>query len=266
MVTTKTLTVSKTNIDPAFQTAEAKHCALSILYQQDGLSFLVKHQHTKQALLFGFVSREEFSEQPVDDLLDYFSELPGRIVYGIEVAHTAMVPEVMSEGLIPSWTRRVLGAPANFVDLSERLDIKFYGYLPAEDARKSRSERVVRRHNWALQMEQLPLGKQPKLAVHLYNETLFIAATSDEKWQLVNSFPCQNEAELLYHCGNIAEQLGWDRKAMRVEISGRSARDYKPVLVPYFGTVDLFAHQPWIKVSTALNEFDPIEHATLLRL
>lgn len=226
----------------------------------------MKHQQTQQALLYGFVARADFSAHPVDELLDYFPELPGRIVYGIEVPNTAMVPEIMSEGLIPSWTQKVLGGPANFVDLSALLDIKYYGRLEGEDGAKSRSERVVRRHNWALQMERIPVSKSPKMLVHLYNETVQIMATAEEKWQVVNSFPCGNEEELLYHCGNIAEQLGWDRKEASLELSGRSAREYRPVLAPYFGQVELFAYQNWVKVSTALDEFDPLENAALLRL
>jgi hypothetical protein len=71
---------------------------------------------------------------------------------------------------------------------------------------------------------------------------------------------------VLYHLGNVSEQLGWDRAATVVELSGYSARAYKPVLEPYFSTVQLFKTQQWAKVSSALSDFDGVAFANLLRL
>jgi hypothetical protein len=49
-------------------------------------------------------------------------------------------------------------------------------------------------------------------------------------------------------------------------LSGYSARAYKPVLEPYFSTVQLFKTQQWAKVSSALSDFDGVAFANLLRL
>lgn len=266
MVTTKTLTVSKTEIDPAFKDARAEDCALSILYQQDGLSFLVKHRKNKLTLLFGFLPRADWDESPIESLLDSFSELPGEVHYAIEVPNSVLVPGMMSEGLVPNWTAKLLGDAANFMDLNDPLNIKFYGRLSLEDHRLSRSERVVRNHNWAIQMERLTPTVEAKLWVHLYNEEVFIMASKGAAWHVVNSFPCANNEELLYHCGNVSEQLGWERKSLEIEMSGRSARTYKTLLEPYFGKVLLFDASPWLKISSAMKNFDPVEFATLVRI
>ena len=72
MVTTKTLTVSQNNLDPAFANAKAGESTLSILFQQDGLSFLVRHTTTRQIYLFGFHPRSSWGENPIADVLAGF--------------------------------------------------------------------------------------------------------------------------------------------------------------------------------------------------
>ena len=72
MVTTKTLTVSQNNLDPAFENAKAGESTLSILYQQDGLSFLVRHTSTRQVYLFGFHPRQSWGADPISEVLAGF--------------------------------------------------------------------------------------------------------------------------------------------------------------------------------------------------
>ena len=266
MVTTKTLTVSQNNLDPAFANAKAGESTLSILYQQDGLSFLVRHTTTRQVYLFGFHPRSSWSENPIADVLAGFPELPGEVRYAIEASHTVLIPEIMSGGEIPEWTATVLGQKANFMDLSAANSMTFLSYLNEADLRLSQSDTLVCRHNWAVQLERLKPTSQPKLWVHIYADNVQIFAASDAKWQVINSFPCSNESELLYHLGNVSEQLGWDRAATTVELSGYSARAYKPIVEPYFSGVQLFKTQQWAKISSALSDFDAVAFANLLRL
>ena len=102
--------------------------------------------------------------------------------------------------------------------------------------------------------------------MHVYADSVQIFASSSNKWQVINSFPCSNESELLYHLGNVSEQLNWDRATTEVELSGYSARAYKPVIEPYFSGVQLFKPQQWAKISSALADFDAVAFANLLRL
>ena len=266
MVTTKTLTVSQNNLDPAFANAKAGESTLSILYQQDGLSFLVRHTTTRQIYLFGFHPRASWGENPIADVLAGFQELPGEVLYAIEAPHTVLIPEIMSGGEVPDWTATALGQKANFMDLSSSNSMTFLSYLNESDFRFSQSDTLVCRHNWAIQLERTKPTSSPKLWVHVYADSIQVFAGSANKWQVINSFPCSNESELLYHLGNVSEQLGWDRAATVVELSGYSARAYKPVIEPYFSSVQLFKIQQWAKISSALSDFDAVAFANLLRL
>ena len=266
MVTTKTLTVSQNNLDPAFENAKAGESTLSILYQQDGLSFLVRHTSTRQVYLFGFHPRQSWGPNPISEVLAGFPELPGEVLYAVEAPHTVLIPEIMSSAEVPAWTTTVLGQKANFMDLSSTNAMTFLSYLNETDISLSQSDTLVCRHNWAVQLERLIPSAHPKLWVHVYADSVQIFASSSNKWQVINSFPCSNESELLYHLGNVSEQLNWDRTTTEVELSGYSARAYKPVIEPYFSGVQLFKPQQWAKISSALADFDAVAFANLLRL
>jgi hypothetical protein len=239
---------------------------LSILYQQDGLSFLVRHHQTRQLYLAGFLPKSQWGNEPMEELASSFTEPFKDIRFAIEAPHTVLLPQVMVESDEIGWTQKVLGQKANFSDISESLGMAFFAYLSEDDQAYSQSTTYVRRHNWALQLEALGSSEQPKFWVHMYNTDLFIAAQMNGVWELVNSFPCANESELMYHLGNCAEQLAWERKDIHVELSGNSAREYKEVIQPYFGTVKLFKPQDWAKISSSMKEFDGVVFATLLRL
>ena len=266
MVTTKILTVSQNNLDPAFANAKAGESTLSILYQQDGLSFLVRHKTTRQVYLFGYHPRQSWGENPIGDVLAGFQELPSEVIYAIEAPHTVLIPELMSGGEIPGWTETVLGQKANFMDLSSANSMTFLTYLNDSDLSLSQSDTLVCRHNWAVQLERLKPTVHPKIWVHVYSDSVQIFASTASKWQVINSFPCSNESELVYHLGNVSEQLGWDRTATEIELSGYSARAYKPVLEPYFSKVQLCNIQQWAKISSALSDFDALAFVNLLRL
>ena len=266
MVTTKTLSVKQTNIDPAFETAKAEECILSILYQQDGLSFLVRHRSTRQLYLAGYVPRSEWSSSPIEDLLGSFSEPFAEVIYGIEAPHTVLLPQLMTDGDDLEWTASVLGQKANFSDVSESTGMTLLSYLPDADLASSNTGSLVRRHHWALQLERIKATESPTFFVHVYNDAVHIMASNSGQWHLINSFPCANDSELIYHIGNCAEQLEWNRAECSIELSGLSARPYKEVLQSYFGTVKLFKSQEWAKISSALKDFDALAFATLLRL
>lgn len=266
MVTTKTLSVKQTNIDPAFESAKAEECILSILYQQDGLSFLVRHRTTRQLYLAGYVPRSEWSEHPIEDLLGSFSEDFADVIYGVEAPHTVLLPQLMTDGEDLDWTQTVLGQKANFSDASEELGMTLLAYLPESDLARSNTESLVRRHHWALQLERLKASEAANFYVHVYNDAVHVMASKDGQWHLINSFPCANDSELIYHLGNCVEQLEWNRAETCIELSGLSARSYKDVIQPYFGNVKLFKPQEWSKISSAMKDFDALAFATLLRL
>ena len=266
MVTTKTLSVKQNNIDPAFETAKAEECTLSILYQQDGLSFLVRHRSTRQLYMAGYMPRADWSDQPVQDLIDSFPQPLAEVIYGVEAAHSVLIPQVMTDPEDLDWTADMLGHKANFSDVNESLGVAVFAYLPEEDLILSNTTSLVRRHHWALQLDKLEPTDAPTIWAHVYNDAVQIMASRKGNWSLINSFPCANESELIYHLGNCTEQLDWNRADCTIELSGLSARAYKEVVQPYFGTVRLFKPAQWSKISSAMKDFDALAFATLLRL
>jgi hypothetical protein len=115
-------------------------------------------------------------------------------------------------------------------------------------------------------MDRLEPSDSPMIWAHIYNDAVQIMASKKGNWTLINSFPCANESELMYHLGNCVEQLDWNRADCTIEISGLSAKAYKDVVQPYFETVRLFKPMQWSKISSAMKEFDALAFATLLRL
>jgi len=266
LITTKTLSAKQNNVDPAFETAKADECVLSILYQQDGLSFLVRHQSTRQLYLAGYMPRSDWGAQPVQDLIDSFPEPLAEVIYGIESPLSILIPQVMTDPEDVEWTASILGCPANFSDVNEAQGIAIFSFLSEQELEKSNTKSLVRRHHWALQLDRLEATDKPTMWVHVYNDAVNVIASRNSNWSLVNSFPCANESELMYHLGNCAEQLDWNRSDCTIELSGLSAKAYKEVVQPYFGAVRLFKPSQWSKISSAMKEFDALAFATLLRL
>lgn len=265
MVTTRTLTAKQNNIDPAFQNAKAEESTLSILLEQDGLSFLVRHKTTRQLYLSGFIPTKELSSTAVEDLLVSFPSRPKEIILAVEAPLAVMLPvEFRDENT--AWTTPVLGSPANFSFKSEVLSMEIHAVVDPLILDQLKTDGLEIRHNWLVQMERITLSKTPKMWVHLFGSTVLVMAGQGKKWELVNSFPCENKDELLYHIGNASEQLNWDRKSMKIELSGIQAAGYLAFISPYFGTVNLFKSKEWGQKSSAFGPWDATAFATLLRL
>lgn len=257
MVTTRTHVVRQNNIDPAFESAKAENCTLSILRQQDGLSFLVKNTTSKQLYMIGFVPAAELGEQPFEALKGSFSELPGKVIEAQDFLNSTLVPEALASKDI-SWTKELLGAVANRVDASEKLGLQVYSVAP-EVAQNIQ-------HNWLVQLERLPKVAKPKLWVNKESKVSTYIACDSSGVKMINSLPTTSNEELLYHLGNITEQLGWDRAALEIEISGLGHQKARAFVKPYFKLVSTIKTEKYVKVSTALSKVDIHSYGPLLRL
>jgi hypothetical protein len=230
---------------------------LSILRQQDGLSFLVKNTNSNQLYMIGFVPAAELGERPFEELKESFSELPAKVVEAQEFLNATLVPKALASKDV-SWTKDLLGAPANRVDVSEKLGLQVYSVAPevAHDIR----------HNWLVQLERLPKVSKPKLWVNKESKLATYIACDASGVQMINSLPTSSNEELLYHLGNITEQLGWDRAAIEIEISGLGHQKAREFVRPYFKLVSTIKTEKYVKVSTALNKVDIHSYGPLLRL
>lgn len=238
---------------------------MSILIDQDGLSFLVRHTTTRQVVLFGYRPRAGWGEDPIAELLDAFPERPGEIICAVEAEKSILVPSMMATAN-PAWAQQLLGQMPNFSAHSAALDIDAMAYLPEGFLPKGCEETLECSHHGLLQMERLGTEEKPVMHVHLFGSRVLIMATSKGTWELVNSFPCATQEELLYHLGNVSEQLDWNRKECQIWLSGYSAREYQKVLEPYFGKVALAKLAPHGQVSSALRDWNPLDHLALIRL
>lgn len=265
MVTTRTLTVKQTKIDPAFQTAKAEESILSILYTQDGLSFLVKHLQTKQVYMFGYVPKADLSPTPIQDVLSAFPERPAKIVLAAAFNNATLLPEEFADQNM-DWTAPVLGGMANFHSSSTALKMHVYASVEQNVLDALQVEGVELQHLWLAQMEQLKPGKGEHVWTHLFGDTVMVLAAKDGKWELANNFPCENKEEFIYHLGNVVEQLGYDRASLKLEISGSEAGLYKEFITPYFASISIFKPKDWAQISSALQDWQPGDFAPLLRL
>ena len=257
MVTTRTHVVRQNNIDPAFESAKAENCTLSILRQQDGLSFLVKNTGTKQLYMIGFVPAAELGENPFEELKGSFSELPGKVIEAQDFPSATLVPKALASKDI-SWTKELLGAVANRVDASDKLGLQVYSVAPEV------AEGI--QHNWLVQLECLPKVAKPKVWVNMESKVATYFACDASGLQMINSLPTTSNEELLYHLGNITEQLGWDRAALEIEISGIGHQKARAFVKPYFKLVSSIKTDKYVKVSTALSKVDIHSYGPLLRL
>jgi len=265
VVTTRTLTAKQNNIDPAFQNAKAEDSTLSILLEQDGLSFLVRNKTTRQLYLSGFIPSKELTATAIDDLLVSFPVRPKQIIVAVEVPLAVVLPaEFRSDDT--EWTTHVLGTQANSIFHSKALSMEVHALVDPVILAQLKTVGLEIRHNWLVQMERITLNSTPKMWIHLYGSAVLIMAGQGKKWELVNSFPCENKDELLYHIGNVSEQLNWDRKSLHVELSGLEAAGYLEFISPYFGSAHIFKSKEWGQKSSAFGPWDATAFATLLRL
>lgn len=265
MVTTRTHTVKQNNIDPAFQNAKAEESVLSILYTQDGLSFLVRHVSTRQVYLTGFIPQAELSDEPIEEVLQAFPERPAHITLLVAFHNSTLLPTEFS-AQSQQWTQKILGAEANYSSVSSKLGMEVLSCVSQKELRLTQVAGIQVQHLWLSQMEVLQPKQGEELWVHVMGTTMLILAAKAGKWTLTNSFPCGDEQEFIYHLGNVVEQLGYDRATMRLEISGYAAAAFKDFIAPYFGDVSLFKSKNWAQISSALQGWDPVEYAPLLRL
>ncbi|MCH1402551.1 MAG: hypothetical protein L7U78_08515, partial [Schleiferiaceae bacterium] len=98
---------------------------MSILRQQDGLSFLVKNTKSKQLYMIGFVPAAELTEDPFEELLASFSELPGTVLKAQEFGQSALLPKALGTK-DKTWTKTLLGSEADRVFSSESLAVEVY--------------------------------------------------------------------------------------------------------------------------------------------
>jgi len=230
---------------------------LSILRQQDGLSFLVKNTKSKQLYMIGFVPAAELTEDPFEELLASFSELPGSVVKAQEFAQSALLPKALGTK-DKKWTKTLLGSEADRVFSSDSLAVEVYtlSHNAPKDVK----------HNWLVQMEHLPKASAPRLWVNLESTTATYFAADAKGYQLVNTLPTSSNEELLYHLGNITEQLGWDRETLTVEVCGLNHQKALAFIKPYFKVVKSIKADKYVTLSSAMNKVDIESYGPLLRL
>tara|TARA_B100000900_G_scaffold329839_1_gene290291 strand:+ start:10764 stop:11456 length:693 start_codon:yes stop_codon:yes gene_type:complete len=230
---------------------------LSILRQQDGLSFLVKNTKSKQLYMIGFVPAGELEEDPFKELLASFSEQPGTVIKAQEFGQSVLLPKALGTK-DKKWTKVLLGSEADRVFFSESLAVEVYALT-----HKASKEL---KHNWLIQMERLPKASSPRLWVNLESTTATYFAADTKGYQLVNTLPTSSNEELLYHLGNISEQLGWDRETLLVEVCGLNHQKAIAFVKPYFKAVKSIKANKYVKLSSALNKVDIESYGPLLRL
>jgi hypothetical protein len=98
VVTTRTHTVKQTNIDPAFESAKAENCTLSILREQDGLSFLVKNSTTTQLYMIGYIPSSELSVDPFHEVQSFFPQIPNKVIMASDYSKIYFTPEGLNAG------------------------------------------------------------------------------------------------------------------------------------------------------------------------
>jgi hypothetical protein len=230
---------------------------LSILRQQDGLSFLVKNTMTKQLYMIGFIPAAELGENPFEELKASFSQLPGKVIQAQDFLSATVMPSALSSKDM-SWTKKLLGVEANRVDTSDKLGLEVYSVAPEVPQNIG--------HNWLVQLERLPRVTIPKLWVNKESKVATYIACDASGVQMINSLSTTSNEELLYHLGNITEQLGWDRAALEIEICGLGHQKARAFVKPYFKLVSTIKTEKYVKVSTALSNVDIHSYGPLLRL
>jgi|TARA_B100000497_G_C7689625_1_gene418844 hypothetical protein len=260
VVITRTHTVKQTNIDPAFESAKAENCTLSILREQDGLSFLVKNSTTNQLYMIGCLPGSDLSVEPFQEVMSFFPQIPGKVVLASDFASSTLLPApLMPKDL--GWTKHLLGQKANKIFSSNKLECKAAAFLTSSEIKEQEIE-----HNWLLQLEKMSQSKGKKIWVDLGGRTANFYALEGKKIYLVNNLPIESKEDLLYHLGNITEQLKWNRETLHLEITGVAHSAYRAFVKPYFFNVEGIKVSKYVKVSSAMNEVDIASFGALLRI
>ena len=260
MVTTRTHTVKQTNIDPAFESAKAENCTLSILREQDGLSFLVKNSTTTQLYMIGYIPSSELSVEPFQEVQSFFPQIPNNVIMASDYAKSTLLPKaLMPENL--DWTSHLLGDKANKIFTFKQLEYRAVAYLTQEEIKEENVE-----HNWLLQLEKISLSNEQKIWVDLGGRTANFYALDGQRVHMVNNLPVASKEDLLYHLGNIAEQLKWNRETLHIEVSGVGHSEYRSFVKPYFYKVEGIKVAKYVNVSSAMNDVDIASFGALLRI
>ncbi|MGB1183855.1 MAG: DUF3822 family protein [Schleiferiaceae bacterium] len=265
MVTTRTLTVKQNNIDPAFQNAKAEESVLSILYAQDGLSFLVRHITTRQVYMTGFIPAQELGADPLQEVLGGFPDRPSQVKLIVAFDNATLLPEAFAADTA-EWAAKLLGGKVNYTERSTKLGMEVLALVSEEEKNLASTTKAEVQHLWLSQMEALSPKQGEEVWVHLLGSRMLFLAAKEGKWELVNSYPCADQQEFIYHLGNAVEQLGYDRATLKLELSGFEAASYKEFIAPYFAEVSLFKSKNWAQISSAMQGWDPGAYALLLRL
>jgi hypothetical protein len=260
VVTTRTHTVKQTNIDPAFESAKAENCTLSILREQDGLSFLVKNSSSRQLYMIGYIPAAELSINPFKEVKSFFPKLPRKVVLVSDFAKSTLLPKALMPNDL-DWTRHLLGEKANKIFKSNKLEYQVAAFLTQEEMKE-----VDVAHNWLLQLERLDFSNGHKIWVDLGGSMANFYAVDGKRIHLANSLPVGSKEDLLYHLGNISEQLTWNRETLHIEVSGVGHREYRSFIKPYFFKVEGIKVASYVNVSSAMNDVDIASFGALLRI
>lgn len=261
MVTTRTHTVKQNNIDPAFESAKAENCTLSILREQDGLSFLVKNSKTNQLYMIGYMPAKELSEAPYDELLSSFSQVPAKVQIASDFKHSTVVPTSLNPKK-KGWTKSLFGSEATNAFESKALGMTVLSVLNKDEQKDNGKVR----HNWLAQMERITKVAGKQIRVDLGGTCANFYAQENNTYHLVSNLPVRSNEEVLYHLGNITEQLGWNRAEVSIEFSGVGHDGARTFVASYFKVAKTIDVSHYIKVSSALSKVDIASFGALLRL
>lgn len=208
--------------------------------------------------MIGFLPNAELSSTPVADLLSSFPKNMGEVIVAMDFAYSTLLPKILGSDN-KKWTKALMGKEANHVFEGDALlDVYTHSSVPLEEG-------VV--HNWLCQIPVLAQGQEPaKVFADLGGTTANFYAFSNGKLELANALEVRSKEDLLYHLGNICEQLNWDRSNVEVELSGISHKSMGSFIKPYFSIVQYIQVGDYLKVSSALNTIDIASYGALLRL
>lgn len=267
METTRTQIATKNNVDPAFAEASASDVQLSVLYQQDGLCFLVRNKQTRQALLSGYLAADNWNKDPIAQVLDSFPEVPNTIHYGFHNAEFFLMPNEMLGDDVTSWSSTLLPGVANYTLNSSPLNAKFYATLdektlPLINSKGPQMQSIGVR----LAEECFKQGGGQRLWVHAFPTELLIVAMDGRTLHVLASHSYDNLEGAMYHVANTVEQLGWGRDAVVVQFSGVDYAALQEKMAPYFKACIAPTVVQHVVLSTSMKSWDPVLFYPLLLL
>lgn len=211
--------------------------------------------------MIGYVPAKELSEAPYEELLSSFSQVPTTVLIASDFKHSTLVPTSLNPKK-KGWTKSLFGSEATNTFESKTLGMIVLSVLSREEQKQS--ARV--HHNWLAQMERSPQAAGKHIRADLGGSCANFYAQENNTYHLVSNLPVRSNEEVLYHLGNITEQLGWDRAAVSIELSGVGHESAKTYVASYFQAVKTMDVSRHIKVSSALSKVDIASFGALLRL